>query len=90
MAASSEDQAYVLPAMVGKGQARFSVPSIPFGPGDYLVSVDVRDADGLVVFDQADRAARLRVRSGPVEVNGLVRLEGGWEQQATVTLEQPL
>jgi lipopolysaccharide transport system ATP-binding protein len=89
VAASNEDQACVLPSTVGKGEVRFSVPSIPFGPGDYLVSVDIRDADGLVAFDQADRAARLRVRSGAVEVNGLVRLEGGWEQQATPALEQP-
>jgi ABC-2 type transport system ATP-binding protein/lipopolysaccharide transport system ATP-binding protein len=89
VAASSEDQACVLPAATGEGSVRFAVPSIPFGPGDYLVSVDVRDGDGLVVFDQADRAARLRVRSGPVEVNGLVRLEGGWEHQAAAPVEQP-
>ena len=33
VAASNEDQACVLPATVGKGEVRFAVPSIPFGPG---------------------------------------------------------
>jgi lipopolysaccharide transport system ATP-binding protein len=87
---SSEDQAYVLPTRVGTGQVRFSIPAVPFGPGDYLVSIEVRDGGSLVLFDFADRVARLRVRSGPVEVNGLVRLDGAWEPQASVTLEQPL
>jgi lipopolysaccharide transport system ATP-binding protein len=89
IAAASSDQTCILPATPGPGVARFAIPSVPFGPGDYLVSVEVRDSDGLVVFDHADRAARLRVRSGAVEVNGLVRLEGGWEQPASAPVEQP-
>ena len=91
VAASSEDQACVLPATVGTGQVRFPMPSIPFGPGDYLVSVDVRDADSLVVFDQADRAARLRVRSGRCRGQraGAARRRRG-SSRPPVTLEQPL
>jgi lipopolysaccharide transport system ATP-binding protein len=83
MSSSATDQGGELPAVVGRTNVRYEIPSVPFAPGDYLVSVDVVDADILVRFDFADRVARLRVRSGEVEVAGLVRLDGAWQAPTT-------
>ena len=89
LAGTSADQVLALPPTVGSGKVRFTVPSIPFGPGDYHVSVAITDPDGLITYDLADRATTLRVRPGAIEVAGLVRLEGSWER-AALELEQPL
>ena len=88
LAGTPNDQAGILPARQGKGQARFVVPSLPFGPGDYLVSIDLTDADFMVTFAQLDRMARLRVRPGQTDVAGLLRLEGSWNH-ALVEADQP-
>jgi ABC-type polysaccharide/polyol phosphate transport system ATPase subunit len=77
--ATGPAQSCTLPTGLGRRAARYAIPHLPFGPGDYPVSARITDADGMVTLDEASRAAMLRVRPSAVEVNGLVKLDGAFE-----------
>ena len=84
MTGTSSDQMCPLPGHRRQGPGPFHRPLDPVRAGAKVskMSVDICDADGLrIIYDRAERAATLRVRpGGPVEVAGLVRLDGTWEQ----------
>jgi ABC-2 type transport system ATP-binding protein/lipopolysaccharide transport system ATP-binding protein len=56
-----------------------SLSTVPLGPGDYRVNVELLDATGTAGLVRFDDATVLRVRAGDRLVEGLVDLRGNWE-----------
>jgi hypothetical protein len=69
--------------LLGRGQVRVSVPSVPLLPGAYRLSAFVRDMAGLVDYDFQPQAFVLSVKGarGPAE-SGAVRFTPSWRVEA--------
>ena len=63
----------------GRGHIDYVIPQLSLAPGEYLVSLAIHDAHGLVRLDFADRLVTLRVQPGERPMNGKVDLLGEWE-----------
>ncbi len=70
----------------GHGHIDYVIPQLSLAPGEYLISLAIHDAHGLVRLDFADRLVTLRVQPGDRTVNGKVDLLGQWEHPASEPL----
>lgn len=71
----------------GRGHIDYAIPQLSLAPGEYLVSLAIHDAHGLVRLDFADRIVTLRVQPGEKPLNGKVDLLGTWTHPAPDTVE---
>ncbi len=66
-------------AVEGRGVVRYRVPSLPFLPGRYIVSVSAYDQDLAEAYDHRERVATFTVvEGGSLERFGLMTLDGEW------------
>lgn len=64
----------------GSGEVVYTIRSLPFHEGDYLVSIGCWDSTGHVAFDQHEKLYELKVAgAGSIEHTGLLDLPGRWE-----------
>ena len=61
---------------VGQGYLDFSIPDLGVNPGNYFLSTQVTDSEGLHVFDEVGRIIPLRVVASATDLRGMVRLRG--------------
>jgi ABC-2 type transport system ATP-binding protein len=77
-----------LSRLEGKGLVEFTVPDLLLGPGEYLVSVAIRDVGGTRTYDCHNHAHILRVEPGPgMAQRGFLRLPGRWASQSSAADE---
>ncbi len=66
----------------GKGEVIYSLKSLPFHAGKYLVSIGIWDSTGHVAFDQHEKLYALKIEGGgEFEKTGLMDMPGHWEAQ---------
>jgi ABC-type polysaccharide/polyol phosphate transport system ATPase subunit len=70
---------HAIPYIEGEGYADYIMPSLPFLPGDYLVSAAIYDQPGTHPYDHWNKCARFTVKpGGVVEQYGLVYVPAQW------------
>jgi hypothetical protein len=62
----------------GRGHIDYVIPKLPLAPGEYLISLAIHDAHGMVRLDVKHRLLMLHVQPGDEPVNGRFDLLGSW------------
>ena len=71
---------YDIPYIEGEGYVDYIMPTLPFLPGDYLVSAAIYDHAGNHAYDHWHKCSRFTVRPGGVaEQYGLVYIPAQWD-----------
>lgn len=66
----------------GAGEVIYSLKSLPFHAGEYLVSIGVWDSTGHVALDHHEKLYALKIEgAGAFEKTGLMDMPGRWEAQ---------
>jgi hypothetical protein len=71
---------FPIPQVEGAGEVTYRIPSLPFLPGRYVLSVSVYDHELADAYDHRERVATFTVvEGGTLERFGLITLSGTWQ-----------
>ena len=71
---------FPIPEVNGAGEIRYRIPSMPFLPGRYVLSVSAYDHELADAYDHRERVATFTIiEGGTLERFGLITLNGTWD-----------